>query len=377
MDTLGAPSPLSAPVEIPFVLEGGHMMIDASINGGPKQTYLFDTGGRILLTPDAARGLKSTHVRDGMVGGIGPNLTKASVVRVDQIAVGGTTLYQQTVTIAELPNWVVDRGAKPRLAGLIGPELITRRTVTIDYRKQVMTLHPPGHVRPGPNAAVARLGFSVSPEGLGHPSISAVVGGVEGELVIDTGASGAIYLSNAFITSHHPFRPGGKIIRFLSPGGVGGELAMQVGVGTTFTLGATTFSSLLMAGPATPEKRSMAPAVGLVGAEILARFVVTLDFPNNRAWFEPIAGTAPLARWNSVGLILNKPAPAHFEVVDVLPGTAAERAGIRRGEKIVSYGGQPARSLGLRDLSRFRDKSVSVVMEDQRRHELSPVQVLP
>jgi predicted aspartyl protease len=199
---LGAPSPLSAPVEIPFLIEGGHIMIEASINGAPRQTYLFDTGGRILLTPDAARGLKSTHVRDGMIGGVGPQLTKASMVRVDQVAVGGITLHQQTVTIAELPNWIVDRGTKPRLAGLIGPELITRRTVTIDYRKQIMTLHPPGQVRPGPNAMVARLGFSVSPEGLGHPSVTAGIGGVEGELIIDTGASGAIYLSESFISTH-------------------------------------------------------------------------------------------------------------------------------------------------------------------------------
>lgn len=375
--SLGAPSPLSAPVDIPFLIEGGHMMIDASINGGPKQTYLFDTGGRIVLTPDAARGLKSTHVRDGMIGGIGPNLTKAAVVRVDQVVVGGITLHHQTVTIAELPNWVVDRGAKPRLAGLIGPELITRRTVTIDYRKQVMTLHPPGQVRPGPNAMVARLGFSVSPEGLGHPSVIAGIGGVEGELIIDTGASGAIYLSESFISTHRPFRPGGKIIRFMSPGGVGGPLTIQAGLGTTFKLGATTFNSLVIAGPASPERSPRIHASGVMGADILARFVVTLDFPSNRVWFEPIPGATPASSWNSVGLILNKPDPSSFEVVDVLPGTSAERAGIQRGDRIVTYGGQPARNLGLRDLSKFRDKAVSVVLSDQRRHDLSPVQILP
>jgi S1-C subfamily serine protease len=118
-------------------------------------------------------------------------------------------------------------------------------------------------------------------------------------------------------------------------------------------------------------------ASGLIGADILARFVVTLDFPSNRVWFEPIPGTTPASNWNSVGLILNKPDPSSFEVIDVLPGTSAERAGIQRGDKIIAYGGQPARNLGLRDLSKFRDKAVNVVLSDQRRHDLAPVQILP
>jgi hypothetical protein len=71
-DMLGMPAALTAPVEIPFLIEGGHMMIEASINGGARQTFLFDTGGRILLTPDAARGLNSTQERQAMVGGVGP-----------------------------------------------------------------------------------------------------------------------------------------------------------------------------------------------------------------------------------------------------------------------------------------------------------------
>jgi hypothetical protein len=294
------------------------------------------------------------------------------------VAIGDITLDQQLITIAELPNWITDRGAKPRLAGLIGPELITRRTVTIDYRKRVMTLHPPGHVRPGPDASVARLGFSLSAEGPGHPSVIASVDGTEGELIIDTGASGGLFLSEKFISANRPFRQGGKIIRFTSPGGVGGRLNVQVGIGTTFQLGTTVFNSPIVHGPAEPDRSlRQLNASGLIGADILSRFVVTIDFPSNRAWFEPIPGTAPTSVWRSLGLVLDKPDPSSFEVVDILPGTSTERVGIRRGDKIVTFGGQPARSLGIRDLSNFQGKAVSIVTADQRRYDLTPVQVLP
>jgi predicted aspartyl protease len=241
---LGAPMPLSAPVEIPFQIEGGHMLIEASINGGAKQTFLFDTGGRLVLTPEAAGDLKSLPGRQAMMAGIGPTITKVSIVTVDRL----------TAAIAELPNWIVDRGSKPRLAGLIGPELITRRIVTIDYRKRMMTLHPSGQVRPGPNAIVSRLGFSVSPEGLGHLSVRASIGDVEGEMLIDTGATGGVFLNERFITAHNPFRPGGKTIRFFSPGGVGGLLQMQAGIGTTFRLGTAVFNAPLIHGPVSQNR---------------------------------------------------------------------------------------------------------------------------
>ncbi len=378
VDMLTAPSPLSAPIEIPFLIEGGHMLIEASINGGAKQTYLFDTGGRLVLTPEAAGDLKSLPGRQAMMAGIGPNTTKISIVTIDRVTVGSLTLDRQSAAIADLPNWIVDRGSKPRLAGLIGPELIARRIVTIDYRKRMMTLHPSGQVRPGSNAIVSRLGFSVSPDGLGHPSVRASVGDAEGEMLIDTGATGGLFLNERFITAHNPFRPGGKTIRFFSPGGVGGLLQMQAGVGTTFRLGTTVFDAPLIHGPVS-QNRSLRDlnVSGILGGEILSRFVVTLDFPSNRAWFEPIAGAKLNSVWQSVGLMLNKPDPSYFEVIDVLAGTPADRVGIRRGDKIVSYGGQPARNLGLRDLSQFYGKPVSIVMEDRRRHELSPVQILP
>ncbi len=379
--TLGAPSPINAPIEIPFLLEGGHMLVEASINGGAKQIFLFDTGGRNLLTPDAARNVKSTHIRDGMIGGVGPDLVKATFVRLDRIAVGGLVMEQPTAIVADIPNRIVDRGAKQRLAGLIGPELIARRTVTIDYRKRLITLHPPGQARPAANAFITRLGFSLGPEGLGHPSVTATIGQTDAELVLDTGASGGLFLSEEFINTHRPFRTGSKVIRFLSPGGVGGTLMMQAGIGTTFRLGSETFQSPIIAGPASPgrdfRRSGIAHVSGLIGAQVLSRFIVTLDFPSSRAWFEPFAGPEPVTTWRSVGLVLDKPEPSRLEVIDVLPGTPAERAGIRRGDRIASFGGQPARNLGIRDFGNFQNKTVSIVMEDQRRHELPSVQILP
>jgi len=41
---------LSNPIEIPFILEGGHIIVEAAIDGGPPKPFLFDTGASILIT---------------------------------------------------------------------------------------------------------------------------------------------------------------------------------------------------------------------------------------------------------------------------------------------------------------------------------------
>jgi C-terminal processing protease CtpA/Prc len=46
------------------------------------------------------------------------------------------------------------------------------------------------------------------------------------------------------------------------------------------------------------------------------------------------------------GVILDKPDHEAFEVLDVLKGSAAERAGLRRDDRIIEIAGHPARELG-------------------------------
>lgn len=67
-------------------------------------------------------------------------------------------------------------------------------------------------------------------------------------------------------------------------------------------------------------------------------------------------------------------------MLDALSGSAAERAGLRRGDHIVEINGRPARDLGIADfqaLGSASNASVSVRTADQRRINLSIGQTLP
>jgi hypothetical protein len=376
---------LSKPIEIPFVLEGGHIIIEASIDDGPTKPFMFDTGARNTITPDMAGPLNAGVVKTGRIGGIGPKISHVDIIKVDRIRIGAATLEQQSVSVLEMPNIIVDRGSRPRLAGLIGSELLARYAVTIDYGRRLLILNAPGF-RPASAAFALPLGLAMLPDGLSHPSIAAELDGVAGDFILDTGASGQILLSEKFQQEHQPFAAINPTLRFLSPGGVGGPVNVQMGFGKQLRLGPSALSPPVVSGVAEVRGSSLGRGAashisGVIGTGILAQFILTIDTQAVRAYFEPVAGRTLATALHGTGLILDKPDHETFEVLDILKGTAAERAGLHRGDRIVEVAGHPARDLGAADVQVLSaapaHTSLSLRTSDQRRLDLAIGRTLP
>jgi C-terminal processing protease CtpA/Prc len=81
------------------------------------------------------------------------------------------------------------------------------------------------------------------------------------------------------------------------------------------------------------------------------------------------------------GIFADKPEHEAFKIIDVLPQSAAERAGLRRGDRIVEAGGHPARDLSLSDFRSLDSiparKELAVETDDGRRFTLAITQILP
>ena len=322
-------------------------------------------------------------MRTGRAGGIGPKVLHVEIIKVRRITIGAATLDEPIVTVLDLPNTIVDRGSRPRLAGLIGPELLARYAVTIDYGRRILTLRNPGY-RPPSAAFSLPLGFSVSPEGLGHPSIKAELDGLAGEFILDTGASSQVFVSEQFEREHAPLARYGKVLTFLSPGGVGGRANVRLGLGKQLRIGPSTLSPPAVISPGEANVMNQRGSIlghtaGIIGAGVLAQFVVTIDRQAARAYFEPVAGRKLPADWRSTGMVLDKPEHEYFEVLDAIKGSAAERAGLRRGDRVIEVAGRPARDLSLSDVSSLREGagSFTVRTSDRRLITLAVEQMLP
>ncbi len=372
------PTTLSSPIEIPFTLEGGHIIVEASIDGSAPMPFMFDTGAINIMTPETARRINAPAVRTARMGGIGPQVSQVQIVKVDSITIGPALLDHPLVAVAELRNIIVDRGARPRLAGLIGANLLARYAVTVDYQHRTLTLNSPGFQ---PQAAIALpLGYAISADGLTHPSIKAELDGATGQFVLDTGSNGEVFLSDAFAHAHPSFAASSKVLSFLSPGGIGGPLTVQFALAKHLRLGTATLSPPAFNRPANGARFGL-DADGLLGAVILSQFIVTIDYQSGHAYFEPVAGRTLPPVLHGTGMILDKPDHEAFEVLDVLPGSGAERAGLRPGERVVEVAGRPARDLSAADvghLSAFpAHTSLAIRTSDQRRLDLAIGQILP
>ncbi len=370
---------LSHPIDIPFVLEGGHIIIEASVDGNPPKPFMFDTGATNLITPDIARTLKVSPVRTERVGGIGPAVSRAETIKVGRIAFGAALLDQPIVKVIDIRNTILDRGSRPRLAGLIGAELLARYTVTIDYQRRILTLHNPGF-RPQAAAFSLPLGLSISNDGLTHPSISAELDGVAGDFTLDTGSGGQLFLSGNFEREHNPFAQYGKVLSFISAGGIGGHANVQMAFGRQLRFGTAALSPPVVSGP-TDTSSGRLHGAGLIGAGILGLFVVTIDYQSAHAYFEPVAKRTLPTVLRGTGMIFDKPDHEAFEVLDILKGSAAERAGLHRGDRIVEAAGHPARDLSVSDLGSLNSAPASGTLtirtSDQRRFDLAIGQILP
>jgi predicted aspartyl protease len=201
----GVPN-LANPIEIPFILEGGHIIVEASIDGGSPKPFMFDTGARTTIMPDVAKPLNADEVRTSRLGGIGPDVSQVKIIKVREITIGAALLDHPVVAVLDIRNSIVDRGSRPRLSGLIGSELIGRYAVTIDYGRRTLTLNNPG-TRPRQATFSLPLGFSMSQDGIGHPSVAAELDGASGDFIIDTGSAGQVFLSATFAQQHAALTP--------------------------------------------------------------------------------------------------------------------------------------------------------------------------
>ena len=126
----------------------------------------------------------------------------------------------------------------------------------------------------------------------------------------------------------------------MSPGGIGGNLRVRMGLGEAFTLGTVAFSVPFVATPADARvpphvwQRGI-PGAGLLGNGVLSHFIVTLDYRAYRIYLEVPAGMRLTTALFGTGMFVDKPEHEAFKIIDVLPQGAPEHAGLRRGDRIV------------------------------------------
>jgi hypothetical protein len=321
-----------------MVLDHGRVIVEVEFvrpDGGTRRARVWvDTGGeKLLMGRDLARDLGLAHPAWPDSGAISfvEATSPAPAMRFGTIALDSDGLVTRVRDGVRVFPGLPAEACLPARA-------LRHLCAVFDYPGRRLTLAPPGALAPRGSAVPCR----VHPE-TGLAMITAVLDGVELPLGLDTGAAGTWLsdsLTDAWQTRHpqwpratgaagsanffgFPFEPQSALM-CLPRVGIGGAHADEVGVLGLDAGFLRWYSS-----------KSAAPLVGFLGADVLDRFRLTVDFANGMTWWQGGGASHP-RDLDIVGLTLRPEGDGGYTVAGVVTRNGVPVVeGVQAGDRLL------------------------------------------
>jgi hypothetical protein len=355
----GGPAPvtwLGSPgaAKLPFDYRARHVWLKASVNGGPTENFLFDTGASVTVIDSgwaATHGLKTQGRMQAAGAGAagGASFATLGSLRIASAAGDGVELKDVQVAVLDVNPSFEPMFWRP-MAGVIGYDVISRFVVTVNYDDSVLVLHDPatwtyaGTEKPLPmimNGTVPALTgkFDETDEGLFR---------------LDVGSSSTVDVHAPFAKKTGLLNRMGKTTRFDGVG-FGGSFSSDVGRLHSMSLGPYTWDDpVVTVAHATEGAFASEEFAGNIGNRILERFKVTLDYERRQVYLEPGKRYGDRDHLTRAGLLLTKRA-GRVGVESVLASSPAEHAGLRMGDQVLSVDGRDIASWDLPEITALFD----------------------
>lgn len=266
-------------VVVPFILENGHIVVEATVNGKYKVRFILDSGASTnifdaTLTRDAVLPIVGSLPGKGVSG-----FTSIDLVRVDSINVAGVVLLEQVGGSFDLVSILSKNSDSLIYKGILGYDFLSRFPFLVDYHARTLTLYNPKTFE-APSGGIA-IPFTLT---LSIPTVHAQLNSISGDFLIDLGnARGVIVHSfyaqknNLYATLKNRRTEDGRV------GGVGGMLKSETATVEHFQMGGLTVSDLEILLPETSDGVTGSEALaGNIGNEFLQGYLVLLDYSSNR-----------------------------------------------------------------------------------------------
>jgi predicted aspartyl protease len=311
------------PSGVPFQQTNGKLMMQATFDGKGPFTVFYDTGAPDSIVSTQVTGLAAGASATVKVIGIG-----------DSIKLG--------------PLAVTTYAFPPSYDAIIGNDLFAGKVVSIDYRRSLLWVDDQldeGSLTACKHAQGSPTVLNIVQGASGHLYVPASVQGLDGYLLVDTGASVGGMSVDALALS----KKNNPIVE-------GFELPMAYG---TFWAGYTIIGDITVGGraatrlfmysqpddmiPAAPSGRTL----GVLPYGYLRHFLVSVDLATHRLRLDPFVGETMSegARLFGYGLSLSVNASGPVSISRVIAGSPADRAGLKVGDEVTTISGVDPSSL--------------------------------
>jgi hypothetical protein len=328
----------STSTSVPIDLIDNHVYLDAMLNGKGPYRFVFDTGGSNIIDPAVAKDLKAVGSGSAQDSGTGPGTESSSYATVDSLKIGNAALRHQ-VFLLEPIHKGFGATAGERIDGLIGFEVLARYVTTFDYADRTLTLAMPGAVPASRAASVRFVLFGTNPQ------VGCAIDGIPSQCTVDTGDGGSVNLFVPFIVDHPQIVPAAHSAVGVNGSGVGGGHRGFMGRLRSLQIASFMLHDLV-AGYSTQKQGIFAsPFIAAnLGGGVWQRFRVTFDYNAETMALRPNASFGDRDNYDRSGVLLIYNA-GKIVVYDVRQGTPAAKAGLAKGDVILSIDGVNPQSL--------------------------------
>jgi hypothetical protein len=336
---------------IPFQYLARHVWVRASVNGGPLEDFLVDTGASITVIDSAFAARRGMKV-EGRVGVAGAGSAGgAAFSQVDSIVVPGDSsgvhLAAQKVAVLAVNAFLEPFFWRP-CAGVLGYDFISRFVVTVDYDHRRLVLEDLA------TFAYHGTGRPVPLEMAGNiPVVEAVLDDtLSGKFRLDVGSSGSVDLHAPFVAKHDLVARARQPLTVTSAG-FGGTFTSQLTRMNTMAIGPFSWDQPLVAlSQARTGGLASEDYAGNIGNQVLERFAVTFDYEHRTVYLEPGARFTKRDRFTLAGVQLVRE-EGEVIAMQVLPGSAAADAGLEAGDRVRKLDRKPIGTYTLDAVTRM------------------------
>jgi len=335
-------------VEIPFEYENNFIIVRIVLNDIFPLRFIFDTGAEhtILTRREITDLLQVDYKRRFPL--LGSDLKMelyAYLANGIRIKMNDLYVTNQAILVLEEDYLRFEEFAGINVQGILGADLLRRFVVKIDYRIRKITLYDPAHFQ-APKGEYVEMPLEIKrhkPYLIAHTRLGSE-DSTEVKLLMDSGANLALMLhTNTNTKLHLP----AHVVRSSIGMGLGGTIEGFMGRIPRLGLAGFSFESV------TTNFQELSPDMdssylnnrnGILGNQILSRFTIIIDYVRSKLYLLPNRAFKDKFQYDKSGMLLAVSGPnlGSFVILNVVPGSPAEEAGLKVGDEIKTLNGLPA-----------------------------------
>lgn len=317
----------------PFTqLSGGIVIVRAQIDNYPDTLNLvFDTGsGGISLDSTTAGYLKVTYVKSektirGIAGIKTVDFTMDHTLKLPGLETPHLDFHINDYELLTSVYGV-------RIDGIVGYSFFRRYIVRFDYDNQFIEVYSPGTYKYPRGGHLLKPNFSTLPL---QQAVLSDEREILSRFIFDTGAGLCFLLSRDFVDDSTVFKKNRKFYPTQAEG-LGGKRQMSISIANEIRVGPYKFKRVPVHIFEDDFNVTSYPLLGgLIGNDILRRFNVVLNYPEQSIHLKPNSHFNESFDYSYTGLGIYQ-IDGEIRVIDVMPGSPGDKAGFLPGDVIFS-----------------------------------------